>query len=119
MEKRSILKFSPETAQYLDGVIARNGYSTQKEEMLGNEVHSLNGHVFCGATEKGIFVHLGIEAAEDALASNSGTAPFEPLEGEVMKDYLLLLPPEASFPDNLKKWLDKAGEYLLSLPPKT
>jgi TfoX/Sxy family transcriptional regulator of competence genes len=102
----------------LDKIILVCGFPTEKKKMFKHEVHFLNGYMFSGANVNGIFVHTGKEAKETALDTESDVAPFEPLEGTVMKEYLLLQEPIVSNPDSLKKWLDQSSRYLLSLPPK-
>jgi len=116
--KRKMLQFAPELAEKLDQIILACGYPTEKKKMFGHEVHFLNTHMFSGANEDGIFVHIGKDAKETALETETGVAPFKPIEGMVMKDYLLLEEPVHSHPDTLKKWLDQSSQYLLSLPPK-
>lgn len=116
--KRKMLQFSPELAEKLDQIILACGYPTEKKKMFGHEVHFLNTHMFSGANEMGIFVHIGKEAKETALETETGVAPFQPMAGMTMKEYLLLQEPVYSNPDTLKKWLDLSSQYLLSLPPK-
>ncbi len=116
--RRKMLQFSPELAEKLDQIILACGYPTEKKKMFGHEVHFLNTHMFSGANEMGIFVHIGKEAKETALETETGVAPFQPMEGMTMKEYLLLQEPVYSNPDTLKKWLDLSSKYLLSLPPK-
>lgn len=116
--KRKMLQFSAERAAVLDQVILACGYPTEKKKMFGHEVHFLNGYMFSGANVRGVFVHLGQAARDEALEKESGVSLFEPLEGTVMKEYLLLEAEIADDPDQLKKWLDRAAGYLSALPPK-
>ena len=116
--KRKMLQYSPERAEFLDRLILACGIPSEKKKMFGHEVHFLNGYMFSGANVDGIFVHVGQAAKDAALESETGAAPFEPMEGMTMKEYLLLKEPVVSNPKALKKWLDQAGQYLLSLPPK-
>jgi hypothetical protein len=74
--------------------------------------------MFTGANESGIFVHIGKEARDAALEKETGVSPFEPMEGTVMREYLLLNEPAYSNEEQLKKWLDLSSQHLLSLPPK-
>lgn len=116
--KRKMLQFSPERSEFLDKIILACGFPTEKKRMFGHEVHFLNGYMFSGANVEGIFVNIGAEAKKAALETESGAAPFIPVEGMTMKDYLLLKEPVVSNPDSLRKWLDQGSRYLLSLPPK-
>lgn len=116
--KRKMLQFAPELAEELDRLVLACGCPTEKKIMFGHEVHFLNTHMFTGANEQGIFVHIGKEAKETALETEKGVAPFQPMEGMTMKEYLLLEEPVYTNPDALKKYLDQASQYLQTLPPK-
>lgn len=116
--KRKMLQFSAERAEMLDQVVLAGGYPTEKKKMFGHEVHFLNGYMFTGANVDGIFLHLGQETRDAALETEKDVALFRPVEGMVMKDYLLLEQAAADNPDRLKSWLDKSSQYLLSRPPK-
>jgi TfoX/Sxy family transcriptional regulator of competence genes len=116
--KRKMLQFSAERAEMLDKIVLACGYPTEKKKMFGHEVHFLNGYMFTGANVDGIFVHLGEEAKDAALETESDVGPFKPIEGMTMKDYLLLEEPIVSDPNRLKQWLDRSSRYLLSRPPK-
>ncbi len=53
-----------------------------------------------------------------SLEKERGVSSFEPMEGTIMREYLLLREPVYSDEKQLKKWLDLSRQYLLSLPPK-
>jgi len=114
-----MLQFSPELSEFLEQKIKTFGYRTEKKKMFGHETFFLNGYLFSGANVSGIFAHVGKVARDDALEQVSGAIPFEPMEGMVMKEYILLQKPVYSNEKDLKKWLDQAAEFLMSLPPKT
>jgi TfoX/Sxy family transcriptional regulator of competence genes len=115
---KKMLEFSPELSDYLEYILNEHEYSWEKKKMFGHETFFLNGYMFCGANVKGIFVHVGIDAKLEALMNEKGVAPFEPREGMVMKEYLLLNKDVYSDEEELLKWLDRSRTYLLSLPPK-
>jgi len=52
------------------------------------------------------------------FAATDEAAPFEPLPGRVMKDYVAL--PETSFEngEELRQWLGRSYRWTSSLPPK-
>lgn len=116
--KRKMLEFSSERAEMLDKVVVAAGYGTEKKKMFGHEVHFLNGYMFSGANVDGIFVHLGQKGRDNALEKEKDVTLFRPMEGMVMKDYLLLEPAASDNPERLKNWLDKSSEYLMARPPK-
>lgn len=116
--KKKMLKFAPELSESLEKKLQAYGYSAKKQKMFGHEVFFLNGYMFTGANESGIFVHIGKDARDVALEQETGVSPFEPIEGTVMREYLLLHEPAYSDEEKLKTWLDLSRQYLLSLPPK-
>jgi len=116
--KRKMLLFSPELFRFLEKKIQTYGYDVRKKKMFGHEVFFSNGYMFSGANESGIFVHIGEEKRDEALRLEDGVIAFEPREGMVMKDYILLQKPAYSQDRRLKKWLDLSNSYLLSRPPK-
>lgn len=116
--KRKMLPFSPELSAFLEEKVDSFGYPTTKQKMFGHEVFFLNGYMFTGANVEGIFVHIGKEERDRALEKEADVGPFEPTEGMIMREYLLLREPTYSDDPKLKKWLDKSSAYLHSLPPK-
>jgi TfoX/Sxy family transcriptional regulator of competence genes len=113
-----MLKFSPELSESLEKKLQMYGFDVKKQKMFGHEVFFLNGYMFTGTNESGIFVHIGKDARDAALEKETGVSPFEPMEGTVMREYLLLKEPVYSNDKLLKEWLDRSSQYLLSLPPK-
>ena len=118
MAKKKMLQFSPELSDYLEDKINKFGYPAEKKKMFGHETFFLNGYMFTGANISGIFVHTGKEARDLAIQNKPYVTPFEPMEGMVMKDYLILQKPIYTKEKELKNWLDGSRDYLFSLPPK-
>jgi TfoX/Sxy family transcriptional regulator of competence genes len=116
--KRKMLPFSPELSAYLEEKIDKYGIPKTKQKMFGHEVFFLNGYMFSGANIDGIFVHIGKEERDKALEKDPATRTFEPMEGMIMREYLLLTEPIYSDDKKLKNWLKKSSEYLTSLPTK-
>ena len=94
MAKKKMIQFFSERSQVLENKILSFGYTTEKKKMFGHETFFTTGYMFTGA------------------------APFEPMEGLVMKDYLLLKDTVCDNEDSLKLWLGTAYAYLNTLPPK-
>ena len=91
--KRKMLQFSPELSEYLEEKVKQLSIHATKKKMFGHEVFFLNGYMFSGANVKGIFVHIGQETRDQALEKESSFSLFEPMEGMIMRDYLLLKEP--------------------------
>ncbi len=118
MAAKKMLQFSPELSDYLEQKIRQNGYAVEKKKMFGHEVFFTSGYMFSGANVDGIFVHIGKAKRESALSKEPDVAPFEPMQGMVMREYLLLKEPVYSDDRRLKEWLDSAYFYLKALPPR-
>ena len=116
--KKKMLKFNPELSASLEKIVQDYQYEAVKKKMFGHEVFFLNGYMFTGANESGIFVHIGKDARDRALEKEKDVVLFEPMEGTVMKDYLLLKEKVHTNKKNLKKWLDQSSGFLLALPTK-
>jgi TfoX/Sxy family transcriptional regulator of competence genes len=118
MTKRKMLQFSPELHEFLYKKVTRGGYLADIKKMFGHEVFFLNGYMFTGANELGIFVHIGHEAVLAALEKEKGVAPFSPMEGMIMKDYLLLEKGTYENARKFSKWLKQSSAYLMAKSPK-
>jgi TfoX/Sxy family transcriptional regulator of competence genes len=114
-----MMKYSSELGALLERQILARGYPASKRKMFGHETWFLNGRMFAGASTDGIWMHLGEEAVQKALAAEKGLKPFSPGRGMVMKDYLTLAEPGCRDAGRLQPWLERSSRYLLSLPPKT
>lgn len=118
MAKGKMMRFDPKLGAYLDDQLARFGIDATKKKMFGHETYFLNGHMYTGASELGIFVNVGEEEVRRALAQDPDTAPFSPMAGMTMKNYLLLREGAYGDPARLKGWLERSKQYLIRLGPK-
>ena len=118
MTKKKMLRFSPERSAELESRLNAYGFEIEKKKMFGHETFFTNGYMFTGANVDGIFVHVAREALDRALTEQTGVSLFSPMEGMVMKEYLLLGEPVCSDERQLKIWLDASYAYLNGLPPK-
>ena len=115
---KKMIDFNRELFDLLSSRLSSSGYETEVRKMFGHVVHFLNGYMFAGANEHGIYLHVGEKIKEDALGSEKWVRTFSPLEGTVMREYILLEREGCADADTLKKWTDRSRAYLLSLPPK-
>ncbi len=118
MGKKKMLQFSPELNEVLHDHLISWDIPVETRKMFGHTAYFLNGYMFTGASVRGIYVHLGKDETGRALAEEKGVEPFEPREGSVLKDYLLLTDEIVSDRARLKEWIVRSAEYLHSLPPK-
>jgi TfoX/Sxy family transcriptional regulator of competence genes len=113
-----MMQFSPKVAEIVEEAVRDQGYAAIKRKMFGQETWFLNGYMFAGGNENGVYVHVGEREKEEALGAEKGVQPFEPLKGRAMKEYVLLDETIHSQPEKLRLWLDKGSAYLLALPEK-
>ncbi len=109
-------KASNELSEHLAGAVIRFGAT--KRMMFGAPVYFVNSNMFAGVHEDTIFVRLSEADREEVLSSFDEAAPFEPMAGRFMKEYVVL--PEAVYNDEQEfiVWLDRSHQYVASLPPK-
>ncbi len=89
----------------------------EKRKIFGYPCAFINGQMFAGLHQGSFIMRLSSEDRE-AFLKLEGAAPFEPMPGRPMKEYVVA--PEAllrSIPE-LQGWLRKAFSYVESLPPK-
>ena len=107
-------KVSPELVEALES--AMFGFNAEKRKMFGSPVWFVNGNMLTGAHQDSIFVRASREDRDDELSD--GAAPFEPMEGRVMKDYVIVPESAYSDPKELGRWLSRSFEFTTTLPPK-
>ena len=85
--------------------------------MFGGLSLFLNGHMFAGVHGKKIVLKLGESDRAEAM-SEMGAVPFEPMQGRVMKEYVVV--PEAvwSDPETVDQWLRRSVDFVGALAPK-
>jgi hypothetical protein len=88
-----------------------------RQPMLGNVAGFVDGQMFLALLGDRIAVRLGPVGREELLAID-GTAPFEPMPGRPLREYVVL--PEAwrSRPCEAEAWVRRSMEFAAALPPK-
>lgn len=89
----------------------------ERRVMFGYPCAFVNGQMFTGTHEQNIVVRLP-EAERAKLLRQDGAAPFVPMPGRPMKEYVAVPPAMLDKPARLRGWMDKALAYAASLPPK-
>ena len=89
----------------------------QRRKMFGYPSGFVNGNLFSGLFASSMFVRLP-EAQRNELLSQEGAKLLEPTPGRAMREYVVL--PESILRDDveLRGWLERAYEYVLTLPGK-
>ncbi|MDO8644175.1 MAG: hypothetical protein Q7S00_04310, partial [bacterium] len=65
-----------------------------------------------------IFIRLSEKDRGELLAAFDEAAPFEPMPGHVMKEYMTLPEPVVTNNEIFYDWLERSWQYARSLPPK-
>jgi TfoX/Sxy family transcriptional regulator of competence genes len=90
----------------------------QFKKMFGYPVYFINNNMFIGAHEDNLFLRLPAHERERVLSAHDETAPFEPLPGRVMKEYITIPDTVYGDPEIFSDLLAKSVTYVSSLPPK-
>ena len=85
--------------------------------MFGNLAGFVNGNMFLCLLGPDIAVRLP-EADREALLREDGAAPFEPMAGRPMKEYIAM--PEAwrDEPDRMREWVARSLSWVSEMPKK-
>ncbi len=108
-------KSSPEVLETFDMIAGWVPEATRKLA-FGFPICVINGNMFMGVFENEIFLRLEVSLREE-LITEFGLAPFEPVLGRAMREYLVL---SAELLDSaeLAALVRRAFDYGLSLPAK-
>ena len=109
-------KANPELSEHLESALAE--FDCQRRKMFGHPTFFIRGNMFAGIFGDDVFIRLSEADREAVFKSFDEAAPFEPLEGRVMRQYVVL--PQAIYDDSalFHLWLGRAFEYASGLAPK-
>lgn len=87
-----------------------------EKKMFGGVCNLMRGNMVCGVYKEFLILRLGLEQAAIAL-DQSHCRPFD-ITGKAMKGWVMVAP--EGFVDDavLKAWLEKARDFVETLPPK-
>jgi TfoX/Sxy family transcriptional regulator of competence genes len=85
--------------------------------MFGFPCAFYNNQMFAGLFEEQMFVRLPADQRAELLAV-PGAAPFEPMAGRPMREYVVLPESVLTSSGELSDWLDRALAYVAAMPPK-
>ena len=86
--------------------------------MFGGLAAKVNGQMFAGLFARSALVKLSADDQARALALD-GAGPFDPMgNGRIMRDTVMLPDSIMEEPEELRAWLRRGFDYVLTLPPK-
>ncbi len=109
-------KVSPEMCDLLDAAMVE--FSGEKKMMFGCPAFFVNKNMFAGVFADSIFVRLSPGDKERLFTEFDEAAPFEPMQGRVMKEYAVLPEQIYNNPGLLRKWLKISFDFAGTLPFK-
>lgn len=89
----------------------------QVRMMFGYPAAFLGGHMFTGLFQDRMVLRLP-EAPRAGLLALAGAAPFEPIKGRPMREYVVAPPALVDSDRELLPWLRQAADHARSLPAK-
>jgi TfoX/Sxy family transcriptional regulator of competence genes len=110
-------KKSPEALVHtFESVLPPDGIA-ERRQMFGFPCAFVGGTLCFGLFEDQFMVRLS-ETDRTALLKLKGAAPFEPMAGRPMREYVVVPSAIVAKPRELDKWVTKSIAYAVSLPPK-
>jgi TfoX/Sxy family transcriptional regulator of competence genes len=109
-------KPTPALVEYMEAAVA--AYDCEKRPMFGCPSWFVRGNLFAGVFQDSLLLRLS-EADRAAIAKAiDEAAPFEPMPGRPMREYVAV--PESAAADRAEfaRWLARAHAYAAALPPK-
>lgn len=94
----------------------RDGRGLVEKKMFGALVFLLHGNLLVGVMGSSLIVRLGPEAAAAAL-KQAGVREFD-VTGKPMKGWIVVEPDAMESDRELTAWIDRAVEFVETLPPK-
>src|SRR5512136_3226685 len=89
----------------------------EPRKMFGYSCVFAKGNMFAGLHEAGMVLRLPEEQRAEFLRLK-GAEQFEPMPGRVMREYVVVPKVLLNAPEQLRAWVEKSLDYVLSLPAK-
>jgi hypothetical protein len=109
------MAFNAELAERIRGRLKERAGFTEKK-MFGGVTFLLNGNMCCGVRVEEIIVRLPPSEGDQAL-SQPNTKQFV-LNGRPLKGWILVGTKSLETDPDLAKWVDRAADFVGTLPPK-
>jgi TfoX/Sxy family transcriptional regulator of competence genes len=108
---------SPEALVRRFAEIVPDDPAVQERQMFGYPAAFCRGNLFMSLFQDRVVLRLG-DADRAALLALAGAAPFEPMPGRPMREYVLVPPAMVPRTAALSRWVGRSLAYAKSLPPK-
>jgi TfoX/Sxy family transcriptional regulator of competence genes len=109
-------KVSEELTSVLENALAP--FDCERRKMFGCPAFFIHDNMFAGVFADSIFIRLSEKDREELQKTFDEAAPFEPIPGRIMKEYMTLPEPVITNSEVLHDWLECSWQYARSLPPK-
>ena len=109
------MAYNEAVAQRVRDALTQYPEVTEKR-MFGGLAFLLRGHMCCGIQGNDLMVRVGPQEYEATL-SQPHTRKMD-FTGKPLKGFVYVSPAGFSAKKNLEAWIEKATEFVLSLPPK-
>ena len=109
-------KASPELGKLLEETVA--GFHVEKKIMFGAPVYTVNRNMFTGVHASNIFLRLSEADRWKIVSDYDDAAPFEPVKGHVMREYMIVPPSLYEDREAFQEWLKRAYDFAARLPVK-
>ena len=100
--------------RFHEAVAGIEGLEVRK--MFGNPAAFVGGNLTAGLHRESFMVRLSEADRAEPLAD--GWAPFEPMPGRPMREYVVLPAEVVADADAARGWVERAAGYVRTLPPK-
>ena len=94
------------------------GFPAQQRKMFGYPAAFVNGNMFAGLFRDRLILKLP-QPVRMKLFELPGAAPFEPMPGRVMGEFVVLPASLLDDPGALRAWVQAAFDYVATFPAKT
>jgi TfoX/Sxy family transcriptional regulator of competence genes len=92
-------------------------HDVDRRKMFGYPAAFANGYLFAGLHQESFILKLD-EADRAKLHKDFGVAPFEPMPGRKMGEFVSLTDAIVADAPTRARWVKRAHTYAMSLPPK-
>jgi len=88
----------------------------EQRKMFGYPAGFIGGNMTTGLHQESWIVRLPEDARRERL--DAGWSIFEPMPGRAMREYVALPDDVIDDPEEARAWVERAADYVRSLPPK-